>query len=71
MVQEDVRLNGGFTLDSLIVDSNERRTQKQPVFEHIGAKHKVVKIPKLDLTSIYIQREAPISADKKKNPPTG
>lgn len=67
LVKEDVRLNGGFTLDSLVVDSNERRAMKQPMMEHHGAKDKVVKIPKLDLTSIYIQREAPVSGDKKKD----
>ena len=51
--QEDLRVNGGVSLDNLIVDTNDRR-QRHP--EYID-KGRGVKIPKLDFSSIYIQRE--------------
>lgn len=50
LFKEDQRL--GLSVENLIVDSNDRRET-----EHIDTKAGI-KIPKLDLTSIFIQREA-------------
>lgn len=54
LIKEDLKMNGGVTLESLIVDSPERR---KPELIDMG---RGIKIPKLDFSSIYIQRDLPI-----------
>lgn len=49
MFKEDLRL--GLSVENLIIDSNDRR---EPELIDKGG----IKIPKLDLSSIFIQREA-------------
>lgn len=55
LIKEDLKLNNGITLDNLIVDSSEKRYIKPEIID----KGRGIKIPKLDFSSIYIQREIP------------
>lgn len=55
LIKEDLRLNSGITLENLIVDSSEKRYMKPEIID----KGRGIKIPKLDFSSIYIQREIP------------
>ncbi len=55
LIKEDLKLNSGITLDNLIVDSSEKRYIKPEIID----KGRGIKIPKLDFSSIYIQREIP------------
>ena len=55
LIKEDLRVNSGMTLENLIVDSNEKRYVKPEIID----KGRGIKIPKLDFSSIYIQREVP------------
>jgi hypothetical protein len=50
LIKEDQRVNGGHTLETLIPDSAEKRQLKPEMVEN----GRGIKIPKLDLTSIYI-----------------
>lgn len=61
-----MRLNNGLTLENIIVDSHERRKKPDLIDKGRG-----VKIPKLDFSTIIIQREAPISGEKKQQPAKG
>lgn len=54
LIKEDLKMNGGVTLESLIVDSPERM---KPELIDMG---RGIKIPKLDFSSIYIQRDLPV-----------
>ncbi len=49
MIKEDQRL--GLSVENLIIDSNDKREPE--LIDKAG-----IKIPKLDLSSIFIQREA-------------
>ena len=55
LIKEDLKLNSGITLDNLIVDSSEKRYIKPEIID----KGRVIKITKLDFSSIYIQRDIP------------
>jgi len=61
LIKEDLRVNGGHTIENIIPDSAEKRGMKPEVID-MG---RGIKIPKLDLSSIYIQREAPVSGQQK------
>ena len=55
LIKEDLRMNGGMTLENLVIDSAEKRFLKPEIID-MG---RGIKIPKLDFSSIYIQREIP------------
>jgi len=50
LIKEDLRINGGLTLENLIVDSAEKRNIKPEIID----KGRGIKIPKLDFSRIYI-----------------
>ena len=60
LIKEDLRLNNGMTLENMVIDSTEKRGMLPEIID----KGRGIKIPKLDFSSIYIQREVPTQQSK-------